>query len=99
MAKTATERNADQRKRQREFCVTKTVLFLNEQESEMHQRNCALRRPEKEPYNIAEYLSILIKIDDRSVMSLVSVLNKRHCKRYNEQLPVAECCLCGSSEC
>lgn len=99
MAKTAVERKAEQRKRQKESGVTKIELFLDEQELEMLQRNCALRRPGREPYDIAEYLSMLIRIDDRSMMSLISELNKRRCKQCNEQLPVAACCLSGSSEC
>lgn len=99
MAKTAAERKAEQRKRQKESGVTKIELFLDEQEIEMLQRNCALRRPGREPYDIAEYLSMLIRIDDRSVISLVTELNKRRCKKCNEQLPVAECCLSGGAEC
>ncbi|MGQ7951920.1 hypothetical protein [Providencia huashanensis] len=99
MAKTAAERKAEQRKRQKESGVTKIELFLDEQELDMLQRNCVLRRPGREPYDIAEYLSMLIRIDDCSVMSLISELNKRRCKKCNEQLPVAECCLSGSFEC
>lgn len=99
MAKSPAERKAEQRKRQKESGVTKIELFLDEQEIEMLQRNCALRRPGREPYDIAEYLSMLIRIDDRSVISLITELNKRRCKKCNEQLPVAECCLNGSSEC
>lgn len=99
MAKTAAERKAEQRKHQKESGVTKIELFLDEQEIEMLQRNCALRRPGRGPYDIAEYLSMLIRIDDRSVISLITKLNKRCCKKCNEQLPVAECCLNGSSEC
>lgn len=99
MAKSPAERKAEQRKRQKESGVTKIELFLDEQELEMLQRNCALRRPGREPYDIAEYLSMLIRIDDRSVISLVAELNKRRCKKCNEQLPVDKCCLSGSSEC
>ncbi|WP_265495097.1 hypothetical protein [Providencia heimbachae] len=99
MAKTVAERKAEQRKRQKESCITKIELFLDEQELEMLQRNCALRRPGRESYDIAEYLSMLVRIDDRSLMSLITELNRRRCKKCNEQLPVAECCLSGSSEC
>ncbi|MEQ4708272.1 MULTISPECIES: hypothetical protein [Providencia] len=99
MAKSPTERKAEQSKRQKESGVTKIELFLDEQELEMLQRNCALRRPGREPYDIAEYISMLIRIDDRSVISLITELNKRCCKKCNEQLPVAECCLNGGSEC
>ncbi|WP_369310555.1 hypothetical protein [Providencia rettgeri] len=99
MAKTVAERKADQRKRQKESGITKIELFLDEQELEMLQRNCSLRRPGREPYDIAEYLSMLIRIDDSSVISLITELNKRRCKKCNEHLPVAECCLSGSFEC
>lgn len=99
MAKTSAERKAEQRKRQEESGVTKIELFLDEQELEMLQKNCALRRPGREPYDVAEYLSMLIRIDDRSVISLITELNKRRCKKCNEQLPVDKCCLSGSSEC
>ncbi|EIU7557594.1 hypothetical protein LHV18_12480 [Providencia rettgeri] len=99
MAKSPAERKAEQRKRQKESGVTKIELFLDEQEIEMLQRNCALRRPGREPYDVAEYLSMLIRIDDRSVISLITELNKRYCKKCNEQLPVAECCLSGDFEC
>ncbi|MFP4863532.1 hypothetical protein ACLFLC_11340 [Providencia rettgeri] len=99
MAKSPAERKAEQRKRQKESGVTKIELFLDAQELEMLQRNCALRRPGREPYDIAEYLSMLIRIDDRSVISLITELNKERCKKCNEQLPIAECCLSGSFEC
>ena len=99
MAKSPAERKAEQRKRQKQSGLTKIELFLDEQELEMLQRNCTLRRPGREPYDIAEYLSMLIRIDDRSVTSLITELNKRRCKKCNEQLPVTECCLSGGSEC
>lgn len=99
MAKTVAERETEQSKRQKESGVTKIELFLDEQELEMLQRTCALRRPGREPYDVAEYLSMLIRIDVRSVISLIIELNKRRCKKCNEQLPVAECCLSGSFEC
>ncbi|EOY8495191.1 TPA: hypothetical protein U2R11_000561 [Providencia stuartii] len=99
MKMTASERKAKQRERQKQQGLVKVELLLDTQEMEMLQRNCALRRPGRDPYDIAEYLSMLIRIDDRSVISLVIELNKRRCKKCNEQLSVAECCLSGSSEC
>lgn len=99
MAKTVAERKAEQRKRQKQFGVTKIELFLDEQELEMFQRNCTLRRPGRDPYVIAEYLSMLIRIDDRSVISLITELNKWRCKKCHEQQPVVEYCLNGGAEC
>lgn len=98
MKMTASERKAKQRERQKQEGLVKVELLLDEQEMEMLQRNCSLRRPGREPYDVAEYLSMLIRIDDRSVISLITELNKRCCKKCNEQLPVAECCLSGGSE-
>lgn len=77
---TASERKAKQRERQKQQGLVKVELLLDTQEMEMLQRNCALRRPGRDPYDIAEYLSMLIRIDDRSVISLVIELNKRRCK-------------------
>ncbi|EPL3991061.1 hypothetical protein M2010_002056 [Providencia stuartii] len=99
MRMTASERKAKQRERQKKQGLVKVELLLDEQEMEMLHRNCALRRPGREPYDIAEYLSMLIRIDDRSVISLITELKKRRCKKCNEQLPVTKCCLSGSSEC
>lgn len=45
MAKTEAERKAGERKRQKESGVFKIELFLDEQEFEILQRNCVLRRP------------------------------------------------------
>lgn len=41
----------------------------------------------------------LIRMDDRLDISLVTELIKQDCKKCNEQLPMAECCLSGSAEC
>ncbi|AZF93137.1 TPA: hypothetical protein ACQFXC_001618 [Proteus mirabilis] len=47
MAKIVAERKVKQRKWQRKSDVAKIDLFLDEQELEMRQRNCALRRLEE----------------------------------------------------
>ncbi|HEM6868914.1 hypothetical protein AB7V82_14585 [Providencia stuartii] len=99
MKMTVSERKAKQRERQKQQGLVKVELLLDKQEMEMLTRNCALRRPGREPYDIAEYLSMLIRIDDRSAISLVTELNKRRCKKCNEQLPVSECCLSGDHKC
>ncbi|HEE8948968.1 TPA: hypothetical protein QH699_000624 [Providencia rettgeri] len=53
MAKTAAERKAEHRKRQKESGVTKIELFLDEQELEMLQINFVLCRLGCESYDIA----------------------------------------------
>ncbi|MEX9949219.1 hypothetical protein AB7X11_11960 [Providencia alcalifaciens] len=99
MAKSAAERKAEQRKRQKQSGVTKIELFLDEQELEMLQKNCALRRPGREPYDVSEYLSMLIRIDDHSLKSVIEKLAERRCKKCSDKLPVTECCMDGDSEC
>lgn len=99
MAKTPAERKAEQRARQKKTGIIKLELLVDEQELEMLQRNCALRRPGREPYELNEYLATLIRTDDRSLKSQIKKLGKKTCQKCGEQLPVAECCLSGDSAC
>lgn len=99
MAKSPTERKAEQRARQKKTGIVKLELLVDEQELEMLQRNCALRRPGRDPYEQNEYLTTLIRIDDRSLQSEIEQLGKKTCQKCGEKLPVAECCLSGGSAC
>ncbi|HGY2266112.1 hypothetical protein [Morganella morganii] len=98
-AKTAAERKAAQRARQKKTGIVKLELLVDEQELDMLQRNCALRRPGREPYELNEYITMLIRIDDRSLKSEIEELGKKTCRKCGEKLPVAECCMSGDSEC
>ncbi|MDC9754557.1 hypothetical protein [Proteus mirabilis] len=99
MAKTVAERKAEQRKRQKELGVTKIELLVDNQELEMLKRNCVLRMPGREPYDVVEYLQMLIRKDDTEYKRQVEKLSKQKCKRCGEQLPVQQCCLSGDSQC
>ncbi|OBU09836.1 hypothetical protein [Morganella psychrotolerans] len=99
MAKSPTERKAAQRARQKKTGLVKLELLVDEQELEMLQRNCALRRPGRDPYEQNEYLTSLIRIDDRSLQSEIEQLGRKTCQKCGEKLPVAECCLSGDSAC
>lgn len=99
MAKSPAERKAAQRARQKKTGIVKLELLVDEQELEMLQRNCALRRPGREPYELNEYLTMLIRIDDRSLKSQIEKLGEKVCQKCGEKLPVAECCMAGDSEC
>ncbi|OWO84004.1 hypothetical protein B5C26_02915 [Photorhabdus luminescens] len=99
MAKSPAERKAAQRKRQQEAGFTKIELLVDNQELEMLKRNCALRRPGREPYEVSEYLSMLIRIDDRSLKNQLAVLQKQHCDKCGESLPITECCFSGETAC
>ncbi|MCW7549218.1 hypothetical protein OO184_15070 [Photorhabdus sp. APURE] len=99
MAKSPAERKAAQRKRQQEAGFTKIELLVDDQEMEMLKRNCVLRRPGRKPYDVVEYLTMLIRIDDRSLNCKIAELQKRHCCKCRESLPIFECCFFGETEC
>lgn len=61
MAKSAAERKAAQRARQSAAGERKIELVLDKQEQEMLARNCAARRPGHDPYEMAEYIALLIR--------------------------------------
>lgn len=64
MAKSAAERKAAQRARQAAAGGRKFELMLDTQELEMLERNCASRRPGRAPYEMSEYVAMLIRQDD-----------------------------------
>ncbi|PHM48251.1 hypothetical protein [Xenorhabdus sp. KK7.4] len=99
MAKSSAERKAAQRQRQQEAGVTKVELLFDNQELEMLKRNCTLRRPGREPYDVNEYLTMLIRMDDRSLKKQMAELQQQYCKKCNESLPMAECCFSGEAAC
>ena len=65
MAKSPAERKAAQRARQSAAGERKIELVLDKQEQEMLARNCAARRPGRDPYEMAEYIALLIRQDAR----------------------------------
>jgi hypothetical protein len=91
MAKSPAERKKDQRARQVAAGEKVIEVALDAQELEMLAQNCAGRRPGREPYDISEYLTMLIRIDNAELKRLVSKLNERSCIRCGDQLPVMEC--------
>ncbi|WP_340610832.1 hypothetical protein [Xenorhabdus bharatensis] len=99
MAKSPGERKAAQRKRQQEAGVTKIELLVDTQELEMLKRNCVLRRPGREPYEINEYLTMLIRMDDRLLKKQLAKLQQQCCEKCGESLPVTECCFLGEAAC
>lgn len=99
MAKSPAERKAAQRKRQRSAGMVVPQWQIEAEEHEMIKRNCALRRPGREPYDEAEYIQMLIRNDDARLKREIAELSQRCCGKCGEALPVAECCLSGDAEC
>ena len=99
MAKTAAERKAEQRKRQKDSGETKLELIVDAQELEMVNKNRVLRRLGKEPYEQSEYIQLLIRQDNERLEKQMQELEKSNCAKCGDKLPVTECCLSGDSKC
>lgn len=99
MAKSAAERKAAQRARQVKSGNRKLELQLDAQEIEMLERNCVARRPGRAPYDMAEYIALLIRQDDARVHNRIKRLSASKCSKCGEQLPVKNCILSGDSQC
>ena len=99
MGKSAAARKSISRMRQAEAGLRKFELLLDAQELEMLERNCATRRPGRDPYGMAEYIQLLIRQDDARVRGRITSISKRICKKCGDKLPATSCCFNGDAEC
>ncbi|WP_427167686.1 hypothetical protein [Citrobacter koseri] len=99
MTKSAAERKAAQRARQSAAGERKFELVLDEQEREMLARNCAVRRPGRAPYELSEYIAMLIRQDDARVRGRIKSINANRCGKCGDALPVKSCPCDGDSQC
>lgn len=99
MAKTVAERKAAQRERQAEYGARKFELLVDAQELQMLEQNCAARRPGREPYDMAEYLTMLIRKDNAELVAQLKQMGSRTCAKCGDSLPVNECVCDGDSQC
>ncbi|MBG9431326.1 hypothetical protein I5772_11935 [Klebsiella pneumoniae] len=99
MAKSPAERKAAQRARQSAAGNRKIEIVLDAQEMDMLARNCAARRPGREPYELAEYIAMLIRQDDARVRGHIKSISKRLCGKCGELLPIPFCPCAGDSQC
>lgn len=99
MAKSSAERKAAQRARQSAAGNRKIELVLDAQELDMLARNCAARRPGREPYEMAEYIVMLIRQDDARLSGHIKSISKRLCRKCDEPLPITSCPCAGDSKC
>lgn len=99
MAKTATERKAAQRARQAAAGGRKLELILDAQELDMLARNCASRRPGRDPYEMSEYVAMLIRQDDARVRGRIKSISANRCGKCSDTLPVKSCPCDGDSQC
>ena len=99
MAKSPAERKAAQRDRQRSAGGKTIELVLDDQEVTMLAHNCAARRPGREPYELSEYITLLIRKDNAELLAKQQELSARNCGKCGYQLPVQDCPCKGEAEC
>ncbi|RFU89022.1 hypothetical protein [Citrobacter gillenii] len=99
MAKSAAERKAAQRARQSAAGERKIELVLDDQELEMLAQNCAARRPGRAPYEMSEYIALLIRQDDARVGRHIKAISANRCGKCSDALPVDNCYMQGDSQC
>ncbi|WP_312141366.1 hypothetical protein [Pantoea septica] len=99
MPKSPAERKAAQRARQAAAGEQKLELVLDSQELEMLAHNCAARRPGREPYELNEYITMLIRKDAAELAQQLEALAKRQCEKCGDRLPVSACPCQGDSQC
>lgn len=99
MPKSPAERKAAQRARQAAAGVQKIELALDSQELEMLAHNCAARRPGREPYELNEYIALLIRKDAAELAQQIEALSHQQCGKCKEKLPVQDCPCSGEMAC
>lgn len=99
MAKSPAERKAAQRARQSASGERKLELVLDSQELEMLARNCVSRRPGRDPYDMAEYVALLIRQDDARLRARIKSISKQKCGKCGDQVPVSSCPCVGDNQC
>lgn len=99
MPKSPAERKAAQRARQAAAGGKKLELALDSQELEMLAQNCAARRPGRDPYELNEYIALLIRKDAAELEQQIEALAQQQCGKCKEQLPVQSCPCQGEAAC
>lgn len=99
MPKSPAERKAAQRARQAAAGGKKLELALDSQELEMLAQNCAARRPGREPYELNEYITLLIRKDAAELAQQIEALSHQQCGKCGDNLPVQDCPLKEESAC
>ncbi len=91
MAKSATERKAQQRAKLAASGGVRHELVLTQQEAGVLDRNCQRRNPGRAPYSRNEYISLPLLCDDQSLDRQEAMLGS--CQRCGKALPDG----CGSN--
>ena len=97
----AAARKRLQRQKERENGSYKLIATIDQQEKEMLQQNCALRRPQREPYDMDEYITMLIRKDNAELHAQLKEQAGRKCGKCGDALPGDSqgCAFIGENEC
>ncbi|CNE71065.1 putative GP46 protein [Yersinia kristensenii] len=81
--------------------IVKFELKLDSQEVDMLRQNCALRRPQRDPYDMDEYITMLIRKDNAELQAQLKEQAGRKCDKCGDILPgdPKGCLLIGDSDC
>jgi len=72
---------------------------LDAQEIAMLERNRVSRRPGRDPYDLSEYITMLIRQDNIQMQQAIENLEKKKCLKCKESLPINFCVCEGDSAC
>lgn len=97
--KSAAQRKAAQWARQAAAGTRKVELQLDVQELAMLESNCATRRPGRTPYEMGEYIAMLIRQDDARVSNRIKSISANRCRKCGDSLPVNACPCVGEMGC
>lgn len=63
------------------------------------EQNCAARRPGRDPYEMNEYIALLIRQDNARLSGRIKAISTRQCGKCGDSLPVKSCPCAGDSAC
>lgn len=95
------ERKRAQRLRDKERGLTELRVKLEPEELAMLQNSAAGRRLFRSPYDLSEYISLLIREDQARLKRQLARIQTQHCKKCGASGPgdLSGCLFSGDSQC
>lgn len=95
------ERKRAQRQRDKERGLTELRIKLEPEELAMLQGSAAGRRLFRSPYDLSEYIALLIREDHARLKRQLARLQTQHCQKCGDAAPgdPAGCICAGDSQC
>ena len=70
-----------------------------ERKAAQRARQAEAGRPGREPYELSEYIALLIRQDDARVRGRIKAISTKQCGKCGDALPVKSCPCAGDSAC